>query len=675
MKKPLVSIIILNYNGIVDTIKCIKSFTKTKYSNYEVFLVDNGSDNSEGITLKRKYGKKYNVLLLKNNLGFTGGNNFALKKANGKYVILLNNDTEVTPNWIEPMVSVLEKDKTIAVVQPKIKMLQKKNYFDYAGAAGGYLDKYGYPFTRGRIFETKEKDIGQYDNPYFYPIFWASGACCIIRKSIIGKVGGLFDSIFFNYMEEIDFCWRVWNSGYRIYFCPSSIVYHLGAATAGKNLTLKRYWEHRNNLILLYKNLNHNYFKIWIIRILLEAATYIHYLQTGNILYIKSLLHAHKDFIILLLEERFKKNKYKTGESSNIPFFPSSIVYYYHILKRYTFNKLEWSAKGNVSFLILNTKASGGIKLILSQVNRLISKGYFVNIYTIFGKNIGWFQPKAKIKNLSSYYHNLLPDKLIFTFWPTSYLSLFLKSNEKYYLVMDSVLFYHNIIIKNLIECSFKFHSKIITISSFLKHEILKINPNADVQLINTNTVNYQEYLYKRRKNNVRKGIIRILSVVSNYEYYKGIDLLVKTIQHLKNTSTRYHITLVSREKYKYNPIFDRFFSNPSNREVIRCYQESDVLLATSRAEGLFLPGLEAMATGCLVVSTNSYGLLDYAKNNYNCILVKKYSDIWEKDVINSTFKNTSLSNKLIANGYSSVEKYTNNAAKIDSIEEVLFGC
>ena len=199
MSKPKVTIIIINFNGLTDTVRCLQSVKNITYSNLEVIIIDNGSDNKEGEMLLKKYGKNIKVFILDKNTGFTGGNNLAYQKAKGKYIILLNNDTEVTPGFIEPLIELLENDKKIAVAQPKIKMLSKKNYFDYAGAAGGYIDKYGYPFTRGRIFETKEKDSGQYDKESV--IFWASGAACVIRKSAIKRIGGLFDPVFFNYME------------------------------------------------------------------------------------------------------------------------------------------------------------------------------------------------------------------------------------------------------------------------------------------------------------------------------------------------------------------------------------------------------------------------------------------------------------------------------------------
>ncbi len=673
MNKPLVSIIILNFNGLTDTVKCLKSIKKTTYPNFEILLLDNGSDNNEGLVLQKKYGQRYKVILLNKNLGFTGGNNLALKKAKGKYIILLNNDTEVTPNWIEPLVTLLNKDKSIAIVQPKIKMLQNKNYFDYAGAAGGFIDKYGYPFTRGRIFETKEKDAGQYDNEGI--IFWASGASCIIRKSTIKKVGGLFDPTFFNYMEEIDFCWRIWKGGYKVYYCPNSVIYHKGAASTGKNLFKKRYWEHRNNLILLYKNLGRIAFcKTLVIRILLECATYLNYLLKGNFTYLKSLFLAHVDFASMIIRKELKRNTEKHTSNQRIPVFPSSIALYYYVFKREVFNNLEWSPKGNVSIVIFNTNPSGGLKLILSQANDLISIGYHVNIYNIFGSAINWMPTKATKKTIVNYFLNFVPDIIIFTFWPTSYLYKFFSSKNKYYLVMDSKLFYKNRLLKTLVTHSFTLPLNYIAISTFLKKEIEKNNPKNRVQIIDTVSVDYNQFIYYKPKNlnPYKRKKIKILSVMSNYEYYKGIDLLTETVNELKKINRDYHFTLVSWEKYKYDNVFDRFFSNPSRKRLTTLYRQSDVLLVTSRAEGFFIPGLEAMASSCIVISTNSFGILEYAKNNHNAVIVNNYEDIWKKNVIDNTLKNTGLSQRIIQNGHKTVDSYISKN-KTKNLAEIIF--
>lgn len=337
MKRPLVSIIVLNYNGSHDTNKCLQSIALTTYLNYEVILIDNGSsDNSD--LVKRTSVKNLHYYKLNKNLGFTGGNNFGLKKCRGKYVAFLNNDAVVDKRWLAYLVKAAESDSSIAVLQPKILKMDERNRFDYAGAAGGFIDKYGYPFTRGRIFETEEIDQGQYDNQR--PIFWASGAAMMVRKSVINKVGGLFDESFFNYMEEIDFCWRVWRRGFQVVSCPRSMVYHKGAATASKNLFLKRYWEHRNNLMLLAKNIGGlTKFSVLVNRVPFELLTYFYYFIGLKWSFIFSLAFAHGVFLLHL--PKYIGTGSKNLDEIGAPVLPKSIVVEYFIKNNKWFSSLR----------------------------------------------------------------------------------------------------------------------------------------------------------------------------------------------------------------------------------------------------------------------------------------------------------------------------------------------
>jgi GT2 family glycosyltransferase len=656
-EKILVSIIILNFNGLNDTRKCLKSLLKTKYRNYEILVIDNGSDINEATKIEKLFkSKKIKVFRLENNFGFTGGNNWAIKEATGKYIALLNNDTVVEPNWLEPLVSELEKNKKTAVVQPKIKLMKKRSFFDYAGAADGFIDKYGYPFTRGRIFETLEKDVGQYDKKC--KIFWASGAACLIRKSVIKRVGGLFSENLYNYMEEIDFCWRVWNKGYKVYFVPGSVVYHKVAGTSKSNLFKKRFWEHRNNLFILARNLDRSKLLFILpVRFFLELVSYLNYIFRKQYKNTLSLFLAHLDFSLKFLKTRYKRNRLPNKD--DLPIYHGSIVFDYFIKKIRHFRYLNWSPKGNVAFLIFNTKPSGGLKLILNQVEELHHKGYGVKIYTLFGNNVDWFSKKIKINNLLNYYLDVKPQSLIFTFWPLAYLHKFFESTQKYYLVMDSEHFYPYKLLRFLVRKSFSFDLIKITISNFLKEEITRVDTKNKISIIGSKTVDFSKFYFKRKLNFFDNKRINILSVVSNYEYYKGVDILADAIKHLKKSRYNYKFTLVSREKYRYDKVFDEFISNPTDNKLIRVYKKSDILLATSRAEGLFLPGLEAMASGCIVISTNSQGLLDYAKHNYNSILVEKSEDLWKKSIIDKTIGDSVLCNKLVKNGYRTVKSYS----------------
>lgn len=655
MKKPLVTIIILNFNSLNDTIKCLQSIKRTTYQNFELLIVDNGSENNEGLLLQRKYGDKHKVLLLKKNLGYTGGNNFAFQKAKGKYIILLNNDTEVTPNWIDPLINLLEKNRSIAVVQPKIKMLQKKNYFDYAGAAGGFIDKYGYPFTKGRIFETQEKDTGQYDNAGV--IFWASGACCAIRKSVIKEVGGLFDPIFFNYMEEIDFCWRVWNSGYKAYYCPESTIYHKGAASAGKNLYKKRYWEHRNNLILLYKNLNHNIVHNLIIRTILEIFTYLHYLFRGNFVYLKSLSFAHLDFLLMVMHRKIQRRSIKSSVGNQIPIFPSSIAAYYHLFKKMLFYKLEWSPVGNITYLIYNTKKSGGLKVIFEQANSFFDKGYFVKIIKIFGKTQSWFHLKMGIDDLRSIlYQNC--NWVVATFWPTAFFTFLFRKSKRLYFVQDwEESFYNNPIFKLLVRSTYNLPLSVITNNSFVAEKIKPHNKNIKVVKVcpvNTNVF----FPNTKRPHKSKNKIINVVSVISWYNKHKGIDLIDKIIKNLKLLDTNYKFTLVSYEKYKYSDNFDVFVSNATPKKISNIYRQSDALLVASRNEGTLTTGLEAMACGCLVFTLDTPGVSNYAKHNYNAIVVKNIENFWKKNIIEKTLNNRILSERIKNNAFRTAKEY-----------------
>lgn len=338
---PLVTIIILNYNGILDTRKCLKSLLKTTYKNFKIVMVDNGSDKNESELLKNSFkSKKISFVRFNKNLGFCGGNNKVFKTVKTKYVVLLNNDTEVTPQWLNPLVKLMEKDKSIAVVQPKILWLKNKKYFDYSGACGGFIDIFGYPFTRGRIFDTQEIDRGQYDN--IIDIFWASGAAMMIRRKILDEVG-YFDELFFNYMEEIDLCFRINQAGYRIVSQPKSIIYHKVASTASRNSAKKRYWEHRNNLLLILKNYPLKKLIIILpIRLLLEYISFLYYLQNRKINYSLSVIKSQIALLYFgpqILLKRYKKNTKKNIKNKNVS-YNGSVLLSYFFLKQRKFSKV-----------------------------------------------------------------------------------------------------------------------------------------------------------------------------------------------------------------------------------------------------------------------------------------------------------------------------------------------
>jgi GT2 family glycosyltransferase len=671
MRKPVVSIIILNFNGLKDTIECLKSLEKTTYRKFEVIVVDNGSEKNEADIIRKRFKHFIKVYRLEKNLGFTGGNNWALEKTRGKYIVLLNNDTIVEPKWLEPLVSLLEKDRKIAVIQPKIKMMQKKNHFDYAGAAGGYIDKYGFPFTRGRIFNTQEKDTGQYDGQW--PIFWASGAACIIRKSIINKVGGLFSRDLFNYMEEIDFCWRVWRTGYKVIFTSDSVVYHKVAATAGKNFVQKRFWEHRNNLYILIRNLEKkSLVRILPIRLLLEIITYAYYIISRQRKYVLPLLHAHLDFITNGFYIRLNKNhKIANGKA---PIYPGSVIFDHYIKKKKTFKSLNWSAKGNIAYLIFNTTQNTGSEVVFKQANKFIEKGYCVSIYSIFGNKQNWFKLKANFDNFIFSFQRPKPDVLIATFWPTSYLSLIMRAKNKLFFSQDWGPSMHSLpVFKHLAKFAYKLPITKIVHSNFLKDKIK--NKDSQVKKIQYSVLGGEfkkNFNRKRRYKYKKQGGIRILSVISWYTHCKGPDILLKIIKNLKKQNGKYHFTLISREKKPPSTIIDKFISNPSKAIIASLYKESDILLATSRTEGMPVPGLEAMASGCLFITTQSGGVTEYAKNNYNSIILSNPGEIWNNNFLENLLKDEKKVNRLITNGYKTASNYWEDKM-IDDLETILF--
>ena len=300
---PKVAIVILNWNGKKFLEQFLPSVIATTYANYEVIIADNGSTDDSITFIEQNY-PRIELFRFEKNLGFAKGYNDALAKVKAPYSILLNSDVEVTPGWIEPMVNLLENNLTIAACQPKLLSYTNRNLFEYAGAAGGWLDKYGYPFAKGRIFNVYEEDKGQYDKAE--PLFWASGAALFIRTGIFQTMQG-FDEYFFAHQEEIDLCWRIQLAGYSIYSCPSSVVYHVGGGTLPKSNSLKTYFNFRNNRIMLSKNLPFSK-KLWVmpIRCLLDAVSAFKGLLSGDGAYFFAILRAHAGFIKWWL---FQKNK------------------------------------------------------------------------------------------------------------------------------------------------------------------------------------------------------------------------------------------------------------------------------------------------------------------------------------------------------------------------------
>lgn len=307
---PHVAIVILNWNGVHYLRQFLPSIIASTYSNYTIVLADNASTD-ESIQFVREHYPSVEIVALAKNFGFAKGYNEALKKVQSDYYVLLNSDVEVEAGWIEPIIDLMEGNKSVGACQPKLLMYADKQRFEYAGAAGGWIDNFGYPFARGRVFDFCEEDKGQYNDNV--PVFWASGAALFIRASLYHEVGGL-DEYFFAHQEEIDLCWRLQLAGYRIMAVPASTVYHVGGGTLPKGNERKVLLNFRNNLIMLAKNLPRS--EAWWklpCRFLLDVVSAFKSAFSGQFIYFKAIGEAHIGFLRWLFFNRrksvFPKNR------------------------------------------------------------------------------------------------------------------------------------------------------------------------------------------------------------------------------------------------------------------------------------------------------------------------------------------------------------------------------
>ena len=285
------AVVILNFNGKNWLEEFLPSVTANS-DEADIYVIDNASSDDSVPFLKDKF-PQINIIENELNYWFAGGYNEGLKKITADYYILLNSDVEVTENWITPVIQLLESDENIVAAQPKILAYHNRQYFEHAGAGGGMIDKNGYPFCRGRIFDRVEKDEGQYDDTT--EIFWASGACLFIKAKSFHEFGG-FDASYLAHMEEIDLCWRMKNSGKKIMYCGSSSVYHVGGGTLNYINPQKTFLNFRNSLFTLYKNLDKGLFIKILTRLFLDGIAGTKFLFSGKIRHIGSILKAHFDF-------------------------------------------------------------------------------------------------------------------------------------------------------------------------------------------------------------------------------------------------------------------------------------------------------------------------------------------------------------------------------------------
>ena len=312
-----IAVVILNWNGRAKGLieKYLPSVVKYS-ANATVYVADNGSEDDSLLFIAQHF-PTVKTIALEKNYGFTGGYNRALAQIEAEYFVLLNDDVEVTFKWLRPVIELMESDDKIAICQPKLLSYKDKTKFEYAGAAGGYIDYLGYPFCAGRLFEHIEEDKNQYNK--VREIFWASGAAMFVKAKIFKEMGGL-DEDFFAHMEEIDFCWRVKNAGYKVMYCPDSVVYHYGGATLNKINPKKTYLNFRNNLLLLYKNLPAKQLnRILRKRKYLDLLAAIVFRFTTSKAEYQAVISARKDF-------KSMKDKFKAKRNEQITNYPSGVL-------------------------------------------------------------------------------------------------------------------------------------------------------------------------------------------------------------------------------------------------------------------------------------------------------------------------------------------------------------
>ena len=333
---PKVAVVILNFNGKRFLERFLPGVIAHSHDSAEIIVADNASSDDSVSFLGKKYPDIRLIQNVKND-GFSTGYNLALKQIEADYYILLNSDIEVTPNWIKPLIDLMEGDPLIAACQPKIRSLEQPELFEYAGAGGGFIDKFGYPFCRGRLFLHLEEDLGQYDDDL--EVFWASGACMFVRADLYHKHGGLDDS-FFAHMEEIDFCWRMKNQGFKIMYSGKSTVYHIGGGTLSKKSSRKTYLNFRNNLSLLYKNLpQKQLFRVIFLRLILDGVASLKFLFEAGFADFFAVMRAHLHFYRKLPQLRKKRSNIHPNPVNRV--YQKNVVFEHFVLKKKCFTSLN----------------------------------------------------------------------------------------------------------------------------------------------------------------------------------------------------------------------------------------------------------------------------------------------------------------------------------------------
>lgn len=327
-----IAVVILNWNGkklLEQFLPSVVAFSQEA----DIYVADNASTDDSVAFVKANFAS-VKIIANPKNFGFAKGYNEALRTVDADIFALVNSDVEVTANWLHPITDTFQKEPQTAIIQPKIRDYKNKEYFEYAGAAGGFIDRYGYPFCRGRIFDTVEKDAGQYDDDC--EIFWASGACFFIRSSTYRELGG-FDDGFFAHQEEIDLCWRAFNSGHHAKYVGSSTVFHVGGATLQQGNPRKTFLNFRNSLLMLTKNLpKYKLLQVLFARLVLDGIAGMQFLLHGKPLHCMAILNAHFSFYAKFFVAIKKRSRLQSGKY----FVVHSIIFFHFIKKIKTYRGL-----------------------------------------------------------------------------------------------------------------------------------------------------------------------------------------------------------------------------------------------------------------------------------------------------------------------------------------------
>lgn len=347
---PKIAVVILNWNGKHFLSRFLPSVCAATHPNTSIYVVDNGSSDESLMLLEADF-PQVKIIKHAQNYGFTTGYNLALAQIEADYFVLLNSDVAVAPDWLAAPLELLERDPQIGALQPKILAWHNPHEFEYAGAAGGWLDYFGYPFCRGRIMDTTETDTGQYDKGEYAAeeIFWASGAALFIRAHLYKALGGLDDS-FFAHFEEIDLCWRIRRAGYKVVYCGRSVVWHVGGGTLQKSNPFKIYLNYRNNWAMLVKNLSlFECFSVLPMRFLLDGISMLLFLSRQQWADAKAVLRAHwhigRQWPKLIKARKICRQQIEAinplkKQITRKGRYKGSIVFDYFVRKKYTFNRI-----------------------------------------------------------------------------------------------------------------------------------------------------------------------------------------------------------------------------------------------------------------------------------------------------------------------------------------------